>query len=831
MSSHHSNGRGSRLLRGLTLAGAAALVVLAPAVAPAQVPGGIRGTVTTQDGAVLLPGVQVTLGDTGSTATLAEATSDDRGGFRFPGLRPGLYRLRAFLSGFVPREIGPVTVVLGQEFEVAIDLVLEGVSESVEVAGKATVAATETATTKESLSGSLVDLAPLAGDTFQAMLPVLPGVVRASDGRINIKGGRSNESGLQVGGAVVTDPVTGEWGFNLPPEAVVSVDLQPNPYGAEFGRFASGLATIETRSGSNKWRFAANGLVPVPKVRHNVIRGIGSFGPRLSLSGAPVKERLFLHQSVRYQILKTHVRSQPEPRENILLREFESFTRVDWIPSGRHAVTGSFAAVSPWRMDYVTLNTFNPREVTPSVRQRGYTLALSDRSTLGANAFVEASFAQRDYEAEVWGQGASPMEIGVGGNRGNYFNDQRRLTATSQLSVSLTMARRGSSGEHLIKFGADVLRADFTGRSVSRPVFVRRADGSLSQSIEFSAASAQRLAGTDVAVFGQDRWRASDRLLLELGVRADRDGVLRRWHLAPRVGASVSVLPEGRAVVRGGAGLFVGRTPLNVGVFESYETPRVTRFAADGMTPAEPLLAYVHRTGDALRTPYGLTWNLELDQRLTSSVTVRLNHLRRTGRHEYILDVDRSAAIPALVLDSRGRSRYRETELTVQYSPRAGAELNVTYVRSRSEGDLNGFDGYYGNVRNPVVHQNEYGLTGIDVPNRLIVRGEVPLSRKWSISPLVELRNGFPYSAVDQDQQFVGPRNTAGRYPNLYTLDFGINRLIVFRKRETWIGFRFYHLLNTFTPRDVQNNIHAPDYGAFFNSIPRKLGFNFYIEP
>lgn len=808
------------------------LVAHSPALASFQGETGIRGSVTAQEETILLPGVLLTVTGSLSAEPLGETTSDAQGRFRFAGLAPGTYRVKASISGFVPREVGPVVVHPGRETEVVIDLSLEGVSENVEVSGSIEMEAAATATTKDVLPGNLTDLAPLAGDTFQAMLPILPGVVRASDGRINIKGARSNESALQVGGAVVTDPVTGDWGFSLPPEAIVAIDLQPNPYTAEFGRFASGVATIETRSGSDKWRFAVNGFVPVPRIRNNTIKGIGSFGPRLSLSGAPVKDRLFLHQSLRYQILKTRVPSQPEPNADTVLRELESFTRADWRLSGGHTLTASLAAVAPWRMDYVNLDTFNPREVTPTVRQQGYTLTVSERGNLGSSALFETSYAFRSYRSEVWAQGTRGMEIGVGGRGGNFFNDQLRDTRSSQLSAVVTMSHEGFSGEHLVKLGADFLHADFSGRSASRPVLVRRADGSVSQVIEFDPPSAQGSAGADLAFFGQDRWRASDRLLLELGARLDRDGVLRRWELAPRVGASVSLLPGGRSVLRGGAGLFVGRTPLNVGVFESYERPRVTFYPACGgeASPAGTAKHFDYRSDSNLRTPVSLTWNVEINQRLARSFSLRINHLRRSGQNEYILDVDEGAA-PALVLSSRGRSRYRETELTVQYRPRAGFEIDVSYVRSKSEADLNGFDKYFGNVRNPIVRSNEYGLTGIDVPNRLIVRGEVPLARRWSLSPLVELRNGFLYSIVDEEQRYVGARNTGGRFPNLYTLDLGVNRLIVFRDRETWVGIRFYHLLNTFSPRDVQNNINAPDFGGFFNTIPRKVGFNFYIEP
>ena len=39
--------------------------------------------------------------------------------------------------------------------------------------------------------------------------------------------------------------------------------------------------------------------------------------------------------------------------------------------------------------------------------------------------------------------------------------------------------------------------------------------------------------------------------------------------------------------------------------------------------------------------------------------------------------------------------------------------------------DLNDFDQFYGNFRNPIIRPNENGLSPTDVPNRLIVRENV----------------------------------------------------------------------------------------------------------
>ena len=79
------------------------------------------------------------------------------------------------------------------------------------------------------------------------------------------------------------------------------------------------------------------------------------------------------------------------------------------------------------------------------------------------------------------------------------------------------------------------------------------------------------VSGTEFAVFAQDRWRVNDRLMSSSAPRLDRDGVVERVNYSPRVGMAVSVLAEGRGILRGGLGKFAERTPLTVGAFTQYD--------------------------------------------------------------------------------------------------------------------------------------------------------------------------------------------------------------------------------------------------------------------
>ena len=106
----------------------------------------------------------------------------------------------------------------------------------------------------------------------------------------------------------------------------------------------------------------------------------------------------------------------------------------------------------------------------------------------------------------------------------------------------------------------------------------------------------------------------NDRLNFELGLRLDRDSIPDRLNVSPRFGVAVSLLPEGRGILRGGVGKFFERTPLTVGAFAQYEVRTARRFDTSG-TPLVPPVSFAHVIDGALRTPESLVETVAWDQR------------------------------------------------------------------------------------------------------------------------------------------------------------------------------------------------------------------------
>lgn len=146
---------------------------------------------------------------------------------------------------------------------------------------------------------------------------------------------------------------------------------------------------------------------------------------------------------------------------------------------------------------------------------------------------------------------------------------------------------------------------------------------------------------------------------------------------------------------------------------------------------------------------------------------------------------------------------------------------------ARGTADLNNYDEYFGNFRHPVIRPNENNLIPGDVRHRLLLRGTIGLPGQWSIAPVVEVRSGFKWSAVNEFQDFVGARNRAGRLPAVHTLDFSLARPWRVKKYRFRAGIRVYSVFGDAAERDIQSNITSPFHGTACNPVERSIGLTF----
>lgn len=785
--------------------------------------GAIEGTVTTQNGTIFLGGAQIVVRD--ASHEVASVITEGDGKFRVAALLEGTYTVSAALEGFAVAT-AKVTVGPNEPAEVKLDLPLATVTQTIEVvAPMAIVTAADTLSSVEMI-GSRETEQILGNSGLAGALRLLAGVIEVPGG-LSIKGGRPTQAGLQMGASTLTDPALGLVHLTLPDDAIDSVAVMPNPYAVEYGRFSSGLVVIQTRRGGDTWRVRLNNLVPTFRAKRHKdlysITGLSGFGPNLAIGGPIIKDRFWVEQTVQYRYSTDDIASRPED-ERRTTHWLSSFTRLDTAVSPKHSVTGT-AAFFPSVTTFASLGTFTPPEATVDVHERVNHATVGERALWSDRFVTETTLQVRGYRVVVQPQGGRPMELQPDTTVGNFFNRQTRTPKTAQIIQTLSGTSRSRFGLHLYKLGVDVLANTYRGTSESRPFLIELPDATVVRRLDFSAPSRQELRTTDVAFFAQDRLQPNMRWYAEYGARLDRDGIVDRWNVTPRLGAALLLNEAGTSVVRGGFGLFYERTPSAAGVLDQFETLTDTRFTSAGPRS----VPFTYQTLSPLRTARSATWDLSYEYRWKPSFSVRAAVLDRRGRHELILDTLRAANAGTIFLASNGRSRYRDFELGAHISHTTRFDLNATYSRSKAEGDLNTFGNYFDSMLWPVIAPNQYGVLPTDVPHRFLARSRVLPTPTWLVAAVADWRSGLPYSIVDAALDFVGPRNTQ-RMPNFFRLDLGVEHRFTIRKLQPWIGIRAYNALNSFLPADVQANTASPAFGGFYNSQFRQYRLQVRFE-
>ncbi len=277
------------------------------------------------------------------------------------------------------------------------------------------------------------------------------------------------------------------------------------------------------------------------------------------------------------------------------------------------------------------------------------------------------------------------------------------------------------------------------------------------------------------------------------------------------------------------------RSPLNVGAFDQYQSQLVTTFAPDGVTVVDgPRLFRNTSPTVGLQNPYSVAANVQIDHQITERLLLRVGYEERHTRRDFFVQpvsLAPTSGDGTLVLENTGRSHYREFQTVARLRVQEGRNIFLSYVRSEARGDLNDFNTYFGNLRYPVIRPNEFGKQQFDAPNRLLFWGDFGLRYDIVATPVVEWRSGFPFSLLNEEQDFVGPRNDGGRFPQLVTFDLLVTKglRIPFRgkKYKGRVGITIFNITNHWNPRDVQNNLASSQFGTFYNSPYRSFRTKF----
>jgi len=272
---------------------------------------GLTGIVTDSSGAAI-PNADVTV-DNARLGIHRELTTTNGGVFNVPALVPSPgYDVTIKASGFAPFEDRNVTILVGQDVNIAANMQVQQSATRVDVMENAPTVEVKTEVSQNVTQKQIDDL-PINGRRVDSFVLLTPGVV--ADGTFGLLSFR----GIPGGNNFMTDGNDSTETFynenagrtriptQISQDAVQEFQVLSDAYSAEYGRALGGVVNTVTRSGTNEYHgtaywFFRNRTLDArdPFATFNPAEARHQFGG--SIGGPIIKNKLFAFFNTEEQI-------------------------------------------------------------------------------------------------------------------------------------------------------------------------------------------------------------------------------------------------------------------------------------------------------------------------------------------------------------------------------------------------------------------------------------------------------------------------------------------------------------------------------------------------
>ncbi|HSS20879.1 MAG TPA: TonB-dependent receptor [Pyrinomonadaceae bacterium] len=596
--------------------------------------GNIEGRVLDPKDAAV-PGATVTA-TSQQTGLERTATTDDQGVFAISFLVPGLYTVKANASGFTQTEAREVVVTVGGKTPLDVRLSVGGATGSVTVSSEAPVVETNLSSVSTTINSRAIENLPVNGRNYLDFATLTPGVIRDQnrEGDLSVGGQKGTLNSLQVDGVDNNNTFFGQsFGrtgvrppYQFSEESVQEFQVNQNGFSAEFGRAGGAVINVVTKSGGNSFHGggfeffrdeALNANTPQLKASQ-FIRGLPNRRPPLQINqfgarlGGPIKKNkaffFFTYDGQRQQLPNfldpANFFTQPAAIQALLLPKIATY------PINRNQdvfmVKGDISLNS---MNQLSLR-FNQQNFTGKNNEFTGTLGTQEHSgdsvaktttvsgalvtTFSSTTINELRFqAAKDREPGLANSSAPEAQIQTGSGflligRNNFSPRETTIKRLQFIdNVSFGMGRQSFKAgfdvnrDRIFNFFPGFFNGQYTFTSYAN--FAANTPSAFSQNFAGpgTTGATTKPNSTDLAFFFQDDIRVNPQLVLNLGIRYDRQFMAQPPvrnpdpallaagfdtsrkasdgnNFAPRAGFSYS--PNEKTVLRAGYGIFYGRT-------------------------------------------------------------------------------------------------------------------------------------------------------------------------------------------------------------------------------------------------------------------------------
>jgi hypothetical protein len=743
-------------------------------------------------------------------------TSDAAGLFHIQVPTAGIYRIESRREGFFLFSEAAVGVDAGTPLELRMNHLKE-LAESVNVHySPPVIDPSQTSDTKQLNNQQILNVPFPASQDYREALPLMTGALLDNAGQIHFNGGETREANYRLNGFDVSDPATGGLSARLNVDAIQTLEWDASRFSAEKGRGSSGTVDIRTEMGDNRWRFGATNFIPGLASQDGL--HLNHWSPRLRFSGPIRKNRAWFNNSLEAYYIVSTVSGLPAGQDRTRSASGSDLTRLQWNITNAHILTVSFLANigSDVRNG---LSFLNPAETTINRRTTMFMGTVKDQWSIGGG-LVEFGFAADSAYLRSSPQGTETYVVTPFGSRGNFFSDQKAYTDRQEWLVNGFAKPLHKAGTHQIEIGADVERSNLD-QVINRHDFITvRADNSVLRNVQFLGSPRQFRSNVEAYGYLLDKWSPAETLTIEAGLRTQWDEYTGGAPAAPRLAAAWSPKWSHGTKFAAGWGIFYDPVTLNMLALSQEQVSLSTFYGPLGDVIGMPIeTQFVLRPQD-LRLPRYALASFSVERPLGWGMFGKVNLISRSGSRGFTFeDTIVNPSTNLYVLDNIQQQRYRAGEFSVRKTFLSKYQWFASYTRSAAH--ANAVVNY--SVENPILTPQAAGPLPWDAPNRFLAWGWAPIEKTWfpgflqrivgetDLQLMVDVRSGFPFSAVTETGNIVGPPASL-RFPAYATLNVAVERRFPFRGYLWAWRVSAVNALNRTNSNVVNNDVDSPEF-------------------
>lgn len=787
----------------------------------------VSGTVTDRNN-IPVGDARVLIQSVGNPGSLATTESNEQGGFGFNLEHPGRYLLRVDHADFFPIEGKPVDLADGVNI-VNIELIRSKDTGTTLDVHAEQLLASEDLAMSQALGEQEIDSIPTTRATkqrIQGVAAVLPGVLRSPMGDLHFHGSPAQETNWTLDGFSLSDPSSGRLEMTLGAESVNSLDLASGRYSAEMGKGTGGAMVLTTRMGEDQFDQRFTNFVP--GIEFNRGLRFRDWRPRHNFSGPVVKNRAWFFNSLDLLYEENLIPELPPGQDRSMSWSLNNSLRMQAQLTPRQTLSAGLV------VDYLYapnsgLSPLDPIETTLDRRARRYFYNVKDQVVLSPERVLDFGYAA--YRSNYRGvpQGTAPFKITSFGRAGNYPIDTLRISSRDEWRANL-FAPVDWLGEHQFKAGVNLSHARYSQDVRRSPIEYFRVDGTQSSELSFAGSGEFKESNLEAGAYLQDRWAFRSRVVAEMGLRWDRDRIVSRGAVTPRV--SLAFVPPGLPGTKLSVGLgwIPAATYLRIFTRHRDQNSIYTNFGPEGETPLGAPDVRVFRFDEtSLTIPSTRNLSASWNQRLPGETDISVNYLRKRLRNGYAHVPISTGGIEDSLLPARSRAvhfqlrnfkreSYDSVEVSLSKPLRESHRWFVSYTHSRSWSnaalDLD--------TNDPILFSDTAGRLSWDIPHRVVSWASFQIGEKTSVTYFAEWRDGFPFSVHDDNGKQVGQVNS-WRLPRHFSLNIHLQRTLSFLGHRWSLRPGVDNVTNRPNFSFVNSNIDSPQFLEFFGRSPIKL--------